>query len=121
MESKKRLYIVSFGDSRKYRLPFEEKRYDDNTHHSDNSPLTEIEQELNAYLRKRFPDDTFAYYTSPKVSEVDYTHSDRYSDYPLLDASAIEEIKEELAREIEDMEANRRLNSDAPYSNIPCD
>ena len=118
MENNTKLYIVSFGDSRKYRLSFVEKEAADGLHHSDLSPLASIEKELNDYLATLFPDGNFAYFTSPRVTEVEWEHRDRYKDYPLLDADAVEEIKGVLAKEVRDMEANRVLNSDAPYSDV---
>lgn len=118
MENKKRLYIVSFGDSRKYRLPFEENSYDDNLHHSDRSPLNKVERELNAYLKAKFPDKMFSYFTTPKVEEVAWDERDKYESYPLLDETAMTDIKGVLVREVQDMQSTRELNSDAPFSDV---
>lgn len=118
MENKKKLYIVSFGDSREYRLPFTEKDSFDGLHRSDSSPLFPVENELNAYLDELFPGENLAYYTSPKVTEVEWDHRSRYEDYPLLDAAAVSDIKQVLAKEVRDMRSNEALDSDAPFSDI---
>lgn len=117
MEKKNRLFIVSFGDSRKYRMEYSDALDPQALVHS--APFTEIENELNSYLKSEFPDETFAYYTSPKVTEVDWSHRDQYSDYPLLDAKAIDSIKKLLANEVRDMNANRQLNDNAPFADAP--
>ena len=118
MESKNKLYIVSFGDSRKYRFPFVELPSEDGLHHSDRTPLANMEKELNEYLKKEFPDDNFAYFTTPKVTEVDWDHRDKYESYPLLDGKAIEEIKKVLSEEVKDMRSTQEMNDDAPFSDV---
>ncbi|MBD5227426.1 MAG: hypothetical protein HDS67_05180 [Bacteroidales bacterium] len=117
MEKTNRLFIVSFGDSRKYRMEYADALDPHALVHS--APFTEIENELNEYLKKEFPDETFAYYTSPKVTEVDWEHRDKYASYPVLDAAAIDSIKKLLAKEVRDMNANKTLNNNAPYADAP--
>ena len=117
MEKTKRLFIVSFGDSRKYRMEYDDALDPHALVHS--APFTEIENELNEYLKKEFPDETFAYYTSPKVTEVEWDHRDQYASYPVLDASAIDSIQKLLAKEVRDMNANKVLNDNAPYADAP--
>ena len=103
-----KLYIVSFGDSEKYRLAVKE---------GDSDPLQGLEKELDSYLRERFPGDSFAYFTSPKVTEVTWEHRDRYENYPELNDKAIENIKAVLVKEVKDRNDMQQLNSDAPYDN----
>ncbi|MDE5796453.1 MAG: hypothetical protein K2H75_05035 [Muribaculaceae bacterium] len=105
---KKKLYIVSFGDSEKYRLVLKE---------DDSETLENVEKKLDSYLRDKFPGDSFAYFTSPKVTEVAWEHRDRYETYPELDDKAIEAIKAVLAKEVKDRDDMQQLNSDAPYDN----
>ncbi len=107
-ESKNRFYIVSFGDSEKYRLIVNEGTSD---------TLQTIEKELDTYLRSKFAGDSFAYFTSPKVTEVAWEHRDRYENYPLLDEKAVEAIKAVLLKEASEREDLQQLNSDAPYDN----
>ena len=105
-----KIYLVSFGNSDKYLL------HDNSA--GEKSELARIESELNAFLRKKFPDETFAYFTTPRVTEISPAHASQYSDCALLDTRALESIKKVLAREVEDMEAARRLNDNAPFANV---
>ncbi len=107
-ENGMKLYIVSFGDSEKYRLTVREGEAD---------PLQAVEKELDTYLRDKFPGDSFAYFTSPKVTEVAWEHRDRYESYPKLNEKAVEAIKVVLAKEVKDRNDMQQLNSDAPYDN----
>ena len=110
MEDKK-IYVVSFSDSRKYIMRDSAER--------EKSRLAEIENTLNSFLGKEFPEETFAYYTTPKVEEINEDiASTEYAGYPLLDARAVEEIKKELEQELKDRDADRVLDSDAPYSDV---
>lgn len=114
--TKKRMYIVSFGDSKKYRLPFEDAQGAGAAQWP--TPLNIVEKELNDYLREKFPEQAFAYYTTPKVEEVDWESRADYDSYPLLDSDAIRDIKKVLVTEVEDMQSLRDLNSNAPYSDV---
>lgn len=116
METKKKLYLVMFGDSREYRVEFEDVKNVDPFHHT--NPLEGVEKELTDYLRGEFPEESLAYYVTPKVTEIEWDEHDKYADYPVLDDKAVEEIKEVLKRGVEVMEQNKEENSDAPYSNI---
>ncbi len=105
-----KLYLVSFGNSDKYLLR------DGAT--GEASTLAKVEGELNAFLRSKFPDDTFAYFTTPRVVEIAPEHAADYASYPALDDKAVDAIKKVLEREVEDMEANRQINDDAPFANV---
>ncbi|MDE5843695.1 MAG: hypothetical protein K2H35_08180 [Muribaculaceae bacterium] len=105
-----KLYLVSFGNSDQYILR--------DTNSGEKSSLMRIETELNSFLRNKFPDETFAYFTTPKVEDLGEVAAEQYSSYRKLDAAAIEEIKKVLVREVRDMESNDSLNSDAPYANV---
>lgn len=108
--SNEKVYLVSFGHSDKYILR--------DTESGEKSRLTRIEGELNEYLRKKFPDDTFAYFTSPRIDDVSEASKDTYAGYPMLDSRAIEDIKSVLTKEVENMEYNDSLDSNAPYANV---
>ncbi len=116
MESTRHLYIVSFGDSDKYRFSFTDS---DLEGARKDTPLVKLENELNAYLKERFPESTFAYFTTPKVTEIDPSHESQYMQYPELDDKAVEAIKKVLVTEVKEMEAARELNDNAPYANAP--
>ncbi|MDE6811166.1 MAG: hypothetical protein K2J15_02320 [Muribaculaceae bacterium] len=105
-----KLYLISFGNSDKYVLR--------DTESGEKSSMMRIEADLNAFLRSKFPDETFAYYTTPKVEEISEEGSEKYESYRKLDADAIEEIKSVLVKEVENMESNQELNDDAPYANV---
>lgn len=111
-EDNVRLYIISFGDSRKYRL-----FYDPQTGNAKSAllPFVEYENELNDYLSKQFPGETFAYYTTPRITEVEADHADRYASYPEFDSRAMDEVKKELVKEIKVMNDNRERNSNDPW------
>ena len=53
----KKLYLVAFSDSKQYTL-YADKAEELNV-------LANIEKELNEYLKTLFPDETFAYFTTP--------------------------------------------------------
>ncbi len=110
----KKLYIVSFGDSAKFRVSSDETK----ENFEKSKIIVDLENALNDYLKEKFPETNYTYYTVPSISEVDPADEGQYASYPELDSSALESIKKALAVEVEDMESNRRLNSDAPYSNI---
>ena len=105
-----KIYLVSFGNSEKYLLRDNEA--------GEKSILTRLEAELNSYLRSRFPDETFAYYTTPRVDEVPASEIGKYIGYPELAAQAVAGIKEVLAREVEDMQSTSEINDNAPYANV---
>ena len=110
MENNK-IFVVSFSDSKKYLMKESAER--------EKSRLTEIENILNVFLTKEFPEDTFAYYTTPRVEEInEVIAADEYAGYPLLDDKAIEEIKKELEQEIKNRDADQKMDSDAPYSDV---
>lgn len=106
----KKLYLVSFGHSDTYALSA--------SHEEATVCLDRIEAELNAALKSRFPEDTFAYYTTPRVTEVDADHSSEYAGYPALDEKAVEAIKKVLETEVQNMNDQNQLDSDAPFANV---
>lgn len=116
MEAKKRLYIVSFGNSREYRVEFDDVDNRDAFHHT--NPLKGIETEIAARLEKEFPGQALGYFETPKVTEVDYADRDKYASYPELTPEAVKDIEEVLKKEIEVRAQDREDNLDAPYSNI---
>ncbi len=107
--AKKHLYIISFGDSNKYRLVT-----DCDAQHI--SRLADYEKQLNDYLHGLFPGETFAYFTTPKVEEISMAHADQYASYPELDDKALEDIKALLKTELENREDQKEMDSDAPFN-----
>lgn len=113
---KRRIYIVGFGDSDKYLVEFDDVDNKDPYHHT--NPLEKVEDELKEYLSKEFPGQPNTYFTTPKVTEVEYSHKAQYSEYHPLDANAVEAIKENLKREMQVREANERRDRNAPFDEI---
>ncbi|MDE6011028.1 MAG: hypothetical protein K2F87_06265 [Muribaculaceae bacterium] len=109
-DNRQKLYVVCFGDSDKYIIR-------DNAG-DEKSKLASIEAELNEFLRAKFPDETFAYYTTPKVEEISDANASQFASYPELDDKAVEAIKLVLEREVADMEAQKDLNDNAPFANV---
>lgn len=115
MDSKKRLFIVSFGNSREYRLEVSNSGDSVSLLHRD--PLEKVEAEIKEYMAARFPGQSLAYFENAKATEVNPDDT-RYAGYPVLDDKAIGEIEKELVTEVEVRGDDRELNSDAPYSTI---
>ncbi|MCM1320081.1 MAG: hypothetical protein NC217_06825 [Muribaculaceae bacterium] len=109
-DKERRMFIISFGDSKKYRIIVDN---DDNEHAL--APVVKTENELNRFLAREFPNDTFAYYTTPRITEVNPEHEAEYASYPKFDDKAVADVKKELVREIQVMNSDRRLNSNDPW------
>ncbi|MDE5774526.1 MAG: hypothetical protein K2H86_08745 [Muribaculaceae bacterium] len=108
--AEKKLYIVSFGHSDSYTLM--------DTEEGAKATLARVESELNKYLTGLYPENTFAYYTTPRITEVDPAHADRYAGYAPLDESAVARIEKVLSEEVANMNDQAQLDSDAPFSNV---
>lgn len=106
----RRMFIISFGDSRKYKVTVSDKK-------EALAPLVRTENELNQFLAREFPSEAFAYYTTPRITEVDIAHEDEYAAYPEFNSKAVADVKKELVREIEVMNSDRELNSNDPWGN----
>lgn len=114
MEAKKRLYIVSFGDSKKYRVEFEDVANVDPFHHT--NPLEEVESDIKEYLENLFPAEALAYFETPKITEVYWKDRAEYESYPVLDAMAIKDIEAELKVEVENRNDQDVLDCNAPFA-----
>lgn len=112
---KKRLFIVSFGNSREYRHEVIDPGDSATLLHK--NPLEEVETRIKEYLSLKFPGQSLAYFESAKATEVD-PNDERYADYPVLDEEGIEAIEKELVTEVEMRGAERMLDRDAPYSDV---
>lgn len=97
------LYLLSFGESRRYRYLV--------TAREGMERLVRCERDLNEFLRSRFPGESFAYYTTPRLERIDPDREMEYADYEEFDSSHLEAIEEELLREVDVMHCNRELNS----------
>lgn len=94
-------YIVSLGDTKKYRAT--------------GAQLKNYSEELKAYLNKEFAGDPLKFYDSVNVEEGDA------ASYPELTHVEFEKVKTDLKRQLEVREADKELDSDAPYSDVDKD
>ena len=92
-------YIVSLGDSQKYRV--------------NGAELKKYSEELKEYLSTQFAGEAIKYYDTANVEE-----SDDPEKYPELTHVEFEKIKTDLKRQIEVRNEDTELNSDAPYSDV---
>lgn len=116
MAEEKKLYIVSFGDSEKYRFEFTPKPQMDPLKKC--NPLADLEKNLHDFLEEKFPGRTFAYLVTPKITEVRIDHEEQYADYPVLDSKAVDQIKKVLVEEVKSRADLLQLNDNAPFSSI---
>ena len=102
MENK--AYIVSFGNSIKYRI------------NATAGSLDDIKSQIKSYLEKKFPQlASLKFYDKMTVIPVDSSNAAEYEGYKEFGDTSIEEIKRVLSREVENEESVSRLNSNAPW------
>ena len=94
---KKKLYVVSFGNSRKYLMEYTVPAHADQLRKP--NPFAHIEAALRAYLERHLPEAN-------------------YADYPALNDRSLQEIEHELLNEVRDGRANRRISLNAPFAQI---
>lgn len=100
-------YIVSFGNSDKYRLPFIE---------SDDRDIKLVREDVESYLKGRFPQFAGLEFFSKMNLEKSTDTAARA--LPEFNASALNAIKNVLKIEVEDAESLEVLDNNAPWSNI---
>lgn len=115
MDTKKRMFIVSFGNSREYKLEVADTGDSKALMHK--NPLEEVETEIKEFLTNRFPGETFAYYETPKVTEVSADDT-RFTDFPELNQDAVKEIEKVLVTQIEVRDDDSLLDRNAPFDNL---
>lgn len=107
MENKSALYLVSFGDSAKYRMESEDGRF---------TLLNDIREKIERFLRNHFRSITVPkFYREPRVQEVSIENADRFASYPLLTADSVEDIEKVLLTEVSNMESVQEEILNAPY------
>ncbi|MDE5887095.1 MAG: hypothetical protein K2G90_06280 [Muribaculaceae bacterium] len=105
-----KFYIVSFGDSDKYSVPFDGSK--EEFEHS--SEFKHIKDAVYDYVKSKFPEAKFEDLLAPKVE----VPTERDEVYSVLDADTLGKLKHDAARQVEVKMGDTSLNSDAPYSNI---
>lgn len=105
MASQKPLYIVSFGDSRKFRTSSPEK-------------IKHASDTLRNTLTEEFQGVKITRFLIPTIDEVQPLHADQYADLPKLDKEGINEIADTLRKEIENRADQECLDLNAPFNDI---
>lgn len=112
---KKKVYIVSFGNSDKYRYEYTMPASADELHKP--NPFADIEKRLTNHLLAHAPiAHDLAYYTSAKATEVH--DAARYASYPPLDENAIKTIEKVLLTEVCNQLANEKEDLNAPFAEV---
>ncbi len=102
------MYIVSFGNSKKYVVHIDSK----------SQALNDLRQEIKGYLERKFPEmKGLNYYDKMTIKFVPKDEEAQYAGYPEFNAESVPEIKQTLASEVEDEASVRRLNDNDPYGN----
>lgn len=98
-------YIVSFGESNKFKVA------------KDNYGLIEKAQKfLESALHKEFLGQSIANFIKPEIKEISATEIDKYKDYKTLDKSSFESILKTLTNGINVKDALQKLDLNAPFS-----
>lgn len=106
------LYIVSYGDSRQYRVRFEGTK----EQLAAQPFMKELEREMQKYIESAVAEGSHAArFTVPEIREVAGGRESEYDAYPELDINSAKEIESILLTEVKDMESVKKLNLNAPY------
>lgn len=105
MASHKSLFIVSFGDSRKFRTSSAEK-------------IKSIADALRNMLSPEFEGVKITRFLIPTIDEVQPVSATQYADLPKLDKDALQEIAATLRVEITNWEDQKKLDLNAPFDEI---
>lgn len=103
-------YIVSFGDSDKYSVPFDGSREE----FEKSSEFKHIKDAVYDYVKSKFPEADYKDVAAPCVEEI--TQRDQV--YPVLNEDNLGKLKHDVARQVEVKMGYTSLDSDAPYSDI---
>lgn len=107
--------MVHFGDSSDYRLEFSGSREE-----LESSPkLKEVEKTLADYLKSKIP--AFRHVkrlTRPVIHEVEPEDASKYTGYHVLDAKAVDALKDVILTEAQNYQDQKQLDLNAPFDNI---
>lgn len=108
MENKK-YYIVSFGDSNKYKVAF-----DGTKDELKNSEMYKnLKETVEAYLKGKFPGGGYTHIVEPVIEE-----DKGDTDYPDLNSTAIDDLLKSLALQVTVEKDTDELNLNAPFDKI---
>ncbi len=105
-----RAYVVSFGASDKYSVPFDGTLEE----FERSEELKKIKDAVYDYVKEKFPAADVKYVAEPQVKPLDKPDEV----YPVLDSDNLGKLKHDVARQVEVKMADTSLNSDAPYADI---
>lgn len=103
-------YIVSFGDSDKYSVPFDGSKEE----FEKSGEFKHIKDDVFEYVKSKFPEAKYDDVIAPKVEEP----TQRDEVYPVLDSDNLGKLKHDVVRQVEVKMQDKKMDSDAPYSNI---
>lgn len=111
MGNNSKIYLISFGDSDKYRIPF-----DGTLEQLEKSSLiSTVRSEIESFVKSKIKSGSeVKTYALPQIREVSKDDKD-IEQYRLFDSSAIQEIKNMILSEVQDMDSLRELNRNAPF------
>lgn len=97
-------YIISFGNSTKYRLT------------ADNNELRQLKGDIRNYLASKYPDlPALGFFDKMTVTPIDASNKEEYKGYKEFNADSLAEIKKVLSTEVQNAESLKELNSNAPW------
>lgn len=103
--------IISFGNSRKYRLslPLDNAKRD----------LASLKDTVKTFLKNKFPGlEALSFYDKMTVAPVAEGNAKNYEKFPEFNAKSIQAIENTLSTEVEDAESLQILNDNAPWNSI---
>lgn len=100
-------YLISFGDSDKYRVSFD----GDMAEFESSRMFSHIKDEIYGYVRREFPGAGFKHTLYPDVEEV----SAGEDGYPVLDGEGLEKLKGDVRRQMEVRMGYSELDLNAPF------
>lgn len=105
----KKIYIVSFGDSDEYSIPFNGSKEE----LLKSEEFRHITDQLKDCLKEDFPSGGYESLIYPRVREAEPSDKEAF---PEFTPDALRHIKHHLKREAEVMAANKKLDRNAPFA-----
>ena len=103
-----RSYLVSFGDSTRYRVYFEGTKEEFET----SARFKEIKSKVEEFLKETFPTGGYKVVVAVTVA------NDDHRDYPVLDDAAFPGLLDSVKRQVNVLFEGKELNNNAPFSEV---
>lgn len=104
----KRSFIVSFGDSTRYKMFFDGTKEEFEA----SDKLKEIKDKVSSFLKEKFP--TGGYEETVEINVAD----DDGRDYKDLEKVGLNDLLKSLECQVEVMREGKELNNNAPFDKI---